>query len=247
MFEETFLGTWFGIVVVFALGGAAGYIVARQIKSQHTRRLEEELAQTKLDHSVYRSQVERHFQKSSVLFGKLTDNYREVYEHLASGARTFCKDRTIALSPMNLPRSKILPEPQGETSQTPRGKTTQAMYPLVEDELERETTDILRPQEPAQEAMNLPEPSEETGPAAEEYEEYEEDETPLWDAEIPPRTDVTLEAAEAPEPEITPEAEAAPEDEAALEADEVYLGVESASSIDFEQHTDRNKPRPPYR
>ena len=93
MFGEISLWTWMGGAIVFALGGAAGYVIARQIKDERTRQLEQQLEQARQEMDSYRGDVNQHFLKTSLLLSKLTDNYREVYEHLATGAQRLCKDK----------------------------------------------------------------------------------------------------------------------------------------------------------
>jgi uncharacterized membrane-anchored protein YhcB (DUF1043 family) len=150
MFGEISLGSWLWASVVFAVGGAAGYIIARQLKDQHTRKVEEELSKAKAELSDYRSQVDRHFLKTSLLFSKMTDNYREVYEHLATGAQALCGEKAT-LSRLDLPEKKILPEAAAETADT-----TEAVEP----------TEVTAPAETTAEAESAP-AAEQATPAAE--------------------------------------------------------------------------------
>lgn len=107
MFGEMSLITWLSGAIVLAIGGGAGFYLARQIKDKRTLELEQQLdtAQNKL--SEYQDDVNRHFLKTSLLFNKLTDDYREVYEHLATGAQKLCKEKPV-VSALNLPEAKIL-------------------------------------------------------------------------------------------------------------------------------------------
>lgn len=107
MFGEISLMAWMGSAIVFAIGGGAGFFIARQIKDKRTLELEQQLQATQSKLSEYQDEVNRHFLKSSLLFNKLTDNYREVYEHLATGAQKLCKEKPVTTA-LNLPDTKIL-------------------------------------------------------------------------------------------------------------------------------------------
>ena len=93
MFGEMSLFAWMGGAIVFAIGGGAGFFIARQIKDQRTLELEKQLESTKNALSDYQQDVQNHFLKTSLLFNKLTDDYRSVYAHLADGAEQLCGDR----------------------------------------------------------------------------------------------------------------------------------------------------------
>lgn len=108
MFGEISLLTWLGGAIVFAIGSGAGFFVARQLKDKRTLELEQQLQATQSQLTEYRDEVNRHFLKSSLLFNKLTDNYREVYEHLATGAQKLCNEKPLTTA-LNLPDTKILP------------------------------------------------------------------------------------------------------------------------------------------
>ena len=107
MFGEISVLGWLGGAIVFAIGGGAGYFIARQIKDKRTLELEQQLEATQNKLNDYQEDVHRHFLKTSLLFNKLTDDYREVYEHLASGAQTLCNEKT-RISALDLPEKKIL-------------------------------------------------------------------------------------------------------------------------------------------
>lgn len=108
MFGEISLLIWLGGAIVFAIGSGTGFFVARQLKDKRTLELEQQLQATQSRLSEYQNEVNRHFLKSSLLFNKLTDNYREVYEHLATGAQKLCNEKPLTTA-LNLPDTKILP------------------------------------------------------------------------------------------------------------------------------------------
>lgn len=229
MFEDFSLLTWLSAVAIFAIGGVVGYIAARQTHGQYTRRLEDELAKAKLDLSTYRGQVERHFLKTSALFGKLTDNYREVYEHLAYGAQTLSKEGPSPSS-LNLPRSTILPGTRGVDSEAVVEKERQAKTLAYDfDEKNPYSVDDEDDDKPLR-------PSVANAPMDDVVEAGPVQET------------VAPTASEPPEETETAATEAASEEESEADAeDEIHLGVESASGIDFTQPEDRRgKKQPPF-
>lgn len=220
MFEEISWWMGLGAVVIFALGGAAGYLAARQTESQRYRRMEEELSQTKLDLSTYRGLVDRHFQKTSMLFNKLTDDYREVYEHLAYGAQTLCRERPSS-PPLTLPRKMILPETQIGAWPPSLTQAPQTISPAAAEGASLDRDNKITPLRT--EAATAPiESTEITPPAAETTAEPTGESTAV----------VTGTAAEA---------EAIPETDAETEIEEIHLGVESATGMDYERRTDRRK------
>ncbi len=56
------------------------------------RTLEEQLQALSEEHESYKSNVHNHFNSSAQLLGKLTESYRDVFVHMAEGARTLCPD-----------------------------------------------------------------------------------------------------------------------------------------------------------
>lgn len=107
MFGELSVMAWLGAAIMLAIGGGAGFFVARQIKDKRTLELEQQLEATQSKLNDYQEDVNRHFLKTSLLFSKLTDNYRDVYEHLATGAQKLCNDKPL-ISALDLPEANIL-------------------------------------------------------------------------------------------------------------------------------------------
>ena len=107
MFVDISLMAWISGAIVFAVGGGAGFFTARQIKDKRTLELEQQLEATQGKLTEYQDDVNRHFLKTSLLFNKLTDNYREVYDHLATGAQKLCTDKPHTTA-LDLPTVKIL-------------------------------------------------------------------------------------------------------------------------------------------
>ncbi len=85
---------WIIVTLAFLLGGAFGCIVTWLVSGRQgrTRQLQLELEELKERFSEYRDQVTRHFMRTSDLVQEMTQSYRAVYEHLASGAQSLCAD-----------------------------------------------------------------------------------------------------------------------------------------------------------
>ena len=88
-------------MIDFMLGGVIGLIVGFVLslvlakfkpdeKTKKLKQLENEQAQ-------YRKQVDDHFVNSAILFKGLTDQYRDVYRHIATGADELCSEEAKAL------------------------------------------------------------------------------------------------------------------------------------------------------
>lgn len=134
MFSEISLMAWMSGTIVFAIGGGVGFYMARQIKDKHTLGLEKQLETTQNQLNEYQGEVNRHFLKTSLLFNKLTDDYREVYEHLATGAQKLCNDKPPA-STLDLPETKILAAALAGDTDLPQkivGEATEAEQTLAE-------------------------------------------------------------------------------------------------------------------
>jgi uncharacterized membrane-anchored protein YhcB (DUF1043 family) len=87
--------TWTIGLIGFALGlvfgAGAGTLLRGNRKRVHE--LEEELAGLEQQFDDYRQQVTGHFRTTSELVQKMTDSYRDVYEHLASGSQALCQTK----------------------------------------------------------------------------------------------------------------------------------------------------------
>ncbi len=83
---------WAVGILSFALGLVLGCIGAYLFlgRYSHTAKLREELSELKERFSDYRDQVTQHFMRTSELVQEMTQSYRAVYEHLATGARELC-------------------------------------------------------------------------------------------------------------------------------------------------------------
>jgi len=83
------LGT-LGLLLGSMLGSIATYLLVT--RNRRTHQLQLELNQLTERFTEYRDQVTQHFMRTSELVQAMTHSYRDVYEHLASGAQHLCGD-----------------------------------------------------------------------------------------------------------------------------------------------------------
>jgi uncharacterized membrane-anchored protein YhcB (DUF1043 family) len=69
-----------------------GVLIAGRLNASPSRirQLENEIRQLKDNHSEYRNSVSDHFSMTAELVQHMTESYRDVYQHLASGAQDLC-------------------------------------------------------------------------------------------------------------------------------------------------------------
>jgi uncharacterized membrane-anchored protein YhcB (DUF1043 family) len=207
MFGEISIWGWMGAAIMFGIGGGTGFFISRQIKDKRTLELEEKLASARNELAGYRGDVNQHFMKTSLLLGKLTNDYREVYEHLATGAQRLCNEQPNTPA-LDLPETKILP--------------TSGVVELETDTLDlaTETTDETPEIEASQEAQQT---------NNQVTDETVIEKTPVTtESSAEQNIEISAEEAERPAPEDVPDSED--------NDDDVHLGAESAPSVDEELH-----------
>ncbi len=80
---------------LLVLGGGIGFYLARLGQSAETAKL----AEVETEFEDYRRQVTEHFSKTADQFHAIGLQYRDLYEHLASGSETLCKLDSPAAEP----------------------------------------------------------------------------------------------------------------------------------------------------
>jgi uncharacterized membrane-anchored protein YhcB (DUF1043 family) len=222
MLGEISIWAWMGIAIVFGIGGGAGFFISRQIKDKRTLELEEKLASARNELAGYRGDVNQHFLKTSLLLGKLTNNYREVYEHLATGAQKLCNEKPNTPK-LDLPDNNILTsmenvddipaiELAAETMvETPNLNEAEIDNPEIEATEEVVEVSAEATEQIENESANEP-TVEETADITESTAEQE----------------LAKKEAQRPAPEDIPDSED--------NDDDVHLGAESAPSVDKELH-----------
>jgi len=84
---------WGAVFIGLAFGLAVGAGVAAWFlgKSGRAGKLQREVERLQGELDGYREQVTGHFRKTSELIDKMTESYRDVYEHLAESSQQLCE------------------------------------------------------------------------------------------------------------------------------------------------------------
>ncbi len=82
-------------VALLVVGTVLGLMLGRRTSTaaQRLRQAELKLDQVLQDKRAYEDEVVEHFSEAATLLNKLTEQYREVHNHLARGANTLCQGR----------------------------------------------------------------------------------------------------------------------------------------------------------
>lgn len=96
------------LVLGVVIGAVFGFCLSLLLKkgSDHGLKIKE----LEAEHEKYRKQVDDHFVNTGVLFKGLTDQYRDVYRHIASGAGELCSEEAKALH-IDLEEPALLEKP----------------------------------------------------------------------------------------------------------------------------------------
>lgn len=106
------------VAIAIAIGVLIG--VGLMLLIQRSQTGGKTLENIRQEHDDYQQTVEQHFERSAVLFKKLTDDYREFYEHMASGAHNLCREEPMIQS-LDLSRPGYLAD---TSSDVPPGPDT---------------------------------------------------------------------------------------------------------------------------
>lgn len=146
---------WLVALVGLAVGGLAGYFLARRFgdSEQRAATLQQELDRARDDHAAYRRDVSEHFAKTAVAVNQLTESYRDVHQQLSEGARALC-DNAAAETALAFDQSRLIDAPVAESSASPgaaepvdEAPATGHAPPMAEAEpdTETETTQQAKP------------------------------------------------------------------------------------------------------
>ena len=124
-------------LISFASGIALGLGISLLVRGdrRRVRELESEFNNLQQEFDHYREQVREHFLTTSELVQKMTDSYRDVYEHLAGGSQALCQSAvsTPSLDFTQKPVIETSPEnPPEEDSEQPLGR--RAIEPVEDSE-----------------------------------------------------------------------------------------------------------------
>ena len=93
---------WLTAATCLIVGVVIGVVCSSRLNSSASRvqELENQISDLKDNHASYKDNVSDHFNMTADLVQHMTESYREVYQHLASGAQDLCSDEVA---------SKLLP------------------------------------------------------------------------------------------------------------------------------------------
>lgn len=93
---------WLTAIGCLAVGIAIGFVLAGRTISnpQKVSDLEQQLQELQSSHARYKEEVSEHFSMTAELVQQMTDSYKDVYQHLATGAQELCSGEVA---------SKLLP------------------------------------------------------------------------------------------------------------------------------------------
>lgn len=125
-------------LICFAFGIGGGVLLAYFLPGNRRRaeELEQQLADQQRQLDNYRGQVSQHFRQTSELVQKMTDSYRDVYEHLASGSQTLCQE-PVSTPQLDIPQQPMLkqaPESPADGTTDENAFSDAETDPLLETE-----------------------------------------------------------------------------------------------------------------
>ena len=122
----------------FLLGTGLGCIVAYLLVARggRTHELEAELGQLNENFTDYRDQVTSHFMHTSELVQEMTQSYRKVYEHLATGAQHLCNDSACSPTLGYQQSGSLATEAAEDTSRDDMGTDDLAELKSIKDDID---------------------------------------------------------------------------------------------------------------
>ena len=125
---------WLILASMLAVGVLVGYFMGRSkgdTSLPKVQELEQSIAQANQEMQDYRGQVTGHFEKTANLFNQLTNDYREVYEHLANSSEQLCGDQVAKLKGLTA-ETKVL-EGEGKKVESQASEAVSEKKPDAEE------------------------------------------------------------------------------------------------------------------
>lgn len=86
---ETWVWLIIGLVVGIGIGAVAALLIRRSTGSQRS------IADLKKENEQFREEVSGHFVETARLINRMTDSYKDVFDHLSRGAETLVDDKSL--------------------------------------------------------------------------------------------------------------------------------------------------------
>jgi hypothetical protein len=114
---------WIIALAFFLIGTLVGALIFKNAYSDEVkiRQVEDDLEQKEHDFKLYQQSVTAHFSKTSELVHKLTEDYVEVYKHLAEGSDTLI-DKNSKPAPLKQLQGQALDSIINEKGDQPTAK-----------------------------------------------------------------------------------------------------------------------------
>lgn len=130
------------VAIAAVLGGVIG--VGLMLLIQRSQSGGKSLSDLRQEQEDYQQAVEAHFERTGALFKDMTENYRALYEHMATGAQALCKGEP-AIAPPALGQSEAPTDEASQIAQTgdetdvpSPGPAAETAMPGAEAEKERD-------------------------------------------------------------------------------------------------------------
>lgn len=90
---------WLISIAALVVGAVIGFLMGRSGGgAQRQAELAEKLESTQKELDSYKTEVTEHFEKTAALVNNLTNSYKDVHEHLATGAQGLCQPGSVDLA-----------------------------------------------------------------------------------------------------------------------------------------------------
>tara|TARA_R110002096_G_scaffold194356_3_gene376470 strand:+ start:12109 stop:12606 length:498 start_codon:yes stop_codon:yes gene_type:complete len=85
------------LIIGLVIGLIGGFLLTLWFNKDRSSTNAKKIEELEAEREKYHKQVDDHFVNTAVLFKGLTDQYRDVYRHIASGAEQLCSEDAKAL------------------------------------------------------------------------------------------------------------------------------------------------------
>jgi len=114
------------VPVAVGVGILIGFVVGWFSRSGSGAKSKEKMLQESKDEmEQYRKDVTTHFEKTAILVGAMTEQYRAVYDHLADGAQNLCNDPTARLDAIGQGEALIAAHSEPEAGRNAKSVTAE--------------------------------------------------------------------------------------------------------------------------